>query len=625
MKQVLLPLLAILVQAIATAPTTLAAEARRPNILVIVADDLGYGELGCQGNPQIPTPHIDSLAQHGIRFTSGYVSGPYCSPTRAGLMTGRYQQRFGHEFNAGPAQTAPVVFGLSLKETTIGNRLKAAGYATGWFGKSHLGFEPQFHPLRRGFDEYFGFLGGSHSYLDAAADSNNPILRGTNRVPRIDYTTTAFAREAVGFIDRHKTGPWFVYLPFNAVHSPLESTPECLSRFPQIQDPKRRAFAAMLSAMDDAVGVVLTKIRTLGQEQDTLVFFFSDNGGPTAQTTSGNSPLRGFKAQTWEGGIRVPFIIQWKGHLPGGKVDDRPVIQLDILPTALAAAGVEIRPEWQLDGVNLIPYLSGTNSAAPHEALYWRFGQQIAIRKGNWKLVKGAGSAALTGSTRSDTAKADTAGAELYNLAADPGEKTDVASANQTKFAELASAWNRWNADLVDPAWRPASTPRRNARASADAITSNAPAGGPWKSGDTLSRTDAPQIANRPFVVAAEIEPKSPTGVIIAQGATAQGYALYLDDGRLAFAVRSARRLSTVTTADPLTPGRHTVAAQLAEGGRVTLSVDGRQVAQGNARGLIATQPARGLSVGSDTGPVGNYPAPNRFAGTIENVTLRAP
>ncbi|HNQ90256.1 MAG TPA: sulfatase-like hydrolase/transferase [Verrucomicrobiota bacterium] len=610
--------------ALIAAPTP--ADAKRPNILLILADDLGYGELGCQGNPEIPTPHIDSLANHGVRFTSGYVSGPYCSPTRAALMTGRYQQRYGHEFNGGPAQNASAVFGLSLKETTLGDRLKAAGYATGWFGKSHLGYEPQFHPLRRGFDEYFGFLGGAHSYLDAASDSNNPILRGTNRVTTIDYTTDAFGREAVSFIERHKDRPWFVYLPFNAVHGPLEATEKYLSRFPNLKEPKRRAFAAMLSAMDDAVGTVLAKIRQLGLEENTLVFFLSDNGGPTAQTTSGNGPLRGFKAQTWEGGIRVPWIVQWKGHIPAGKVEHRPVIQLDIHPTALAAAGIPIRPEWKLDGADLLPYLLGQKTGTPHEILYWRFGQQIALRKGDWKLVKGAGSAGLTGGNRSADAKASTDGAELYNLAQDLGEKTDLADKAPDKLKELTAAWNVWNSELVDPAWRPAAAPRRTTGGRGEnALASNASRNGPWQAGDTLNRADAPQVANRPFIVTAQVAPAAPNGVILAQGGTANGYALYLKNGRLTFAVRIARQLTTVTATNPLEPGRSTVEARLAADGRISLSVSGRQVAEGRAPGLIPSQPARGLSVGSDGGPVGDYPAPNRFAGTLQDVTLRFP
>jgi arylsulfatase A-like enzyme len=441
--------LALIALGLLTAPL-FAAETRKPNILIIVADDLGYGELSIQGNPQIPTPNIDSLAKNGVRFTSGYVSGTYCSPTRAGLMTGRYQQRFGHEFNPGPAQQASAVFGLSLKEKTMGNYFKEAGYATGWFGKSHLGYEPQFHPLERGFDEYFGFLGGAHSYLDAASDSRNPILRGTSPVKSIDYTTDAFGREAVRFIEKHHAEPWLVYLPFNAVHAPLQALEKYRTRFPHIANQKRQTFAAMLSAMDDAVGAVLGKIREHGLEENTLVFFFSDNGGPTASTTSGNGPLRGFKAQTWEGGIRVPFMVQWKGRLPAGKLEDRPVIQLDILPTALAAAGVTINPEWKLDGVNLLPYLTGAKTGSPHEALYWRFGSQLAIRQGDWKLVKGPGLAAGPAVMQG---KANTEGAELYDLTQDIGEKRNLAARNPEKVTELAAAWNAWNRELADPAW----------------------------------------------------------------------------------------------------------------------------------------------------------------------------
>ena len=359
-----------------------------PNIVLILADDLGYGELSIQGNPQIPTPHIDSIAQGGTRFTSGYVSGTYCSPTRAGLLTGRYQQRFGHEFNPGPERTSVGTFGLAIQETTLATRLKDAGYATGMFGKWHLGYRPEFLPINRGFDEYFGFLGGAHDYLDAISDPHNPIIRGARVVKEIDYTTDAFGREVVAFIEKHKSEPWFVYLPFNAVHAPLQATDKYVSRFAGIQDEKRRTFAAMLSAADDAVGAVLAEVRKQQLEENTLIFFISDNGGPTPQTTSGNGPLRGFKATTWEGGIRVPFLVQWKGQIPAGKVYDQPVIQLDILPTALTAAGVAISPDWKLDGVDLAPYLKGEKTDAPHAALFWRFGKQIAVRKGDWKLVK---------------------------------------------------------------------------------------------------------------------------------------------------------------------------------------------------------------------------------------------
>jgi arylsulfatase A-like enzyme len=295
------------------------------------------------------------------------------------------------------------------------------------------------------------------------ADSANPILRGTEKVTDIDgYTTDAFAREAVKFIAGHQGTPWLCYLAFNAVHGPLEATEKYLSRFTSIEERKRHAYAAMQSAMDDAVGQVLGKIRELGQEENTLVFFVSDNGGPTAQTTSANGPLRGFKAQTWDGGIRVPFLVQWKGRIPAGKVDDRPVIQLDILPTALAAAGISPKPEWKLDGVDLLPYLTGQNAGQPHQALYWRFGPQVAIRMGDWKLVKGVGSANLGALERGT--RATMAGAELYHLGRDIGETTNLAEKEPEKVKELTAAWNQWNEDNVDAKWIPNRAPRKAAK-----------------------------------------------------------------------------------------------------------------------------------------------------------------
>jgi arylsulfatase A-like enzyme len=204
---------------------------------------------------------------------------------------------------------------------------------------------------------------------------------------------------------------------------------------------------------------VLAKVREHQLEENTLVVFFSDNGGPTPQTTSGNGPLRGFKSQTWEGGVRVPFMMQWKGKIPAGKVDDRPVIQLDLLPTALAAAGVEVQADWKIDGKNLLPYVTGERSEPPHEALYWRFGQQVAIRMGDWKLVK----AAVMKGGRPLEGKAATEGAELYNLRIDIGEKENLAAKEPEKFKQLAAAWDKWNAGNVDPAWRPGFKPGPNA------------------------------------------------------------------------------------------------------------------------------------------------------------------
>jgi arylsulfatase A-like enzyme len=423
---------------------------RPPNVLVILADDLGYGDVGFQGCKDIPTPHIDSLAKNGVRCTNGYVSGPYCSPTRAGLMTGRYQQRFGHEFNPALLSRGGAGQGLAPREVTVADRLKAAGYATALIGKWHLGEEDKFHPLNRGFGEFFGFLPGAHSYLQTDDKAYGPVYRGRKRVALDGYLTDILAREAVAFIDRHKAKPFFLYLAFNAVHTPLQATDARLKKFAPIRNPTRRTYAAMAAALDEAVGRVLDKLRAAGLEESTLVFFLSDNGGPIgkfAPNGSSNGPLRGSKGDTWEGGIRVPFLVRWKGQLPAGKVYDHPVIQLDIHPTALAAAGVAVKPEWQLDGVDLLPFLRGKNAAPPHAALYWRFGEQMAIRSGDWKLV------------RPDLATDAPFGniaprPMLFNLARDVGETTDLAAKHPEKVKELQGRWQKWNAGLTAPAWK---------------------------------------------------------------------------------------------------------------------------------------------------------------------------
>jgi len=431
------------------------AQRRRPNILVIVTDDMGYGDIGIHGSKDIPTPNIDALAKVGIRFTDAYVSGPYCSPTRAGLLTGRYPQRFGHEFNLDMSPDYSD-FGLPLSETTMADRLKAAGYRTALVGKWHLGFGDKFHPMERGFDEFFGFLGHSHSYLDPEAASRNPLLDGRNVVVETTYLTDAFADRAVAFIKRQKSQPFFLYLAFNAVHTPMQAADKYLARFPDIADEQRRTYAAMLSAMDDGIGKTLAALRAEGLEENTLIFFFNDNGGPTmAGTTingSSNAPLRGSKRQTWEGGIRVAFIIRWKGHLAEGKIDARPIIQLDVLPTALAAAGVQSQSRWKFDGVNLLPFLTGKMSGRPHESLYWRLGQHMAIRKGDWKLVKSTEGPLKVANPSTFN---DLSGAELYNLAEDIGEKKNLAAAHPEKVKELAAAWQRWNKELAKPLWSP--------------------------------------------------------------------------------------------------------------------------------------------------------------------------
>jgi arylsulfatase A-like enzyme len=430
------------------------AAEQRPNIVVILADDLGYADVGAQGRlKDIRTPHVDSIAAGGVRFTNGYVSCPVCSPTRAGLMTGRYQQRFGHEFNPGP--NASPNFGLPLDQVTLPQALRSAGYATGMVGKWHLGNRPEMHPTRRGFDEFFGFLGGAHPY-NAVGGGNNPLMRGTTPLESTDYLTDAFGREAAAFIDRHAADassadgkPFFLYLAFNAVHNPQQATEKYLARFPGVTDRSRRLLLAKLSALDDAVGIVLEKLREKKLEENTLVIFFSDNGGPTPGNGSRNDPLHGIKGQTWEGGIRIPFMIRWPGgHVPAGKVDDRPVIALDIFPTALAAAGAHPTPAngATFDGVNLLPFIIGANDARPHEALFWRYGPQWAVRAGDLKLVQAP----------------DERRPQLFDLAADIGEKNELSAQRPQDVKRLRGLYDQWNAKNEKARWRSTREDRRS-------------------------------------------------------------------------------------------------------------------------------------------------------------------
>lgn len=416
------------------------AAADRPNILLIIGDDMGYADVGFHGCKDIPTPHLDALAAAGVRCTQGYVTGPYCSPTRAALLTGRQQNRFGHEYNPNGNN------GLPLTETTLPERLAKAGYATGMVGKWHLGAKPEQTPPRRGFTEFFGFLGGAHSYFNTGG-----ILRGAEPVKEMDYTTDAFGREASAFVRAHKDKPWFLYLAFNAVHTPMDATDARLAKFASITDKKRRTYAAMMSALDDNVGRVRQALKESGQEERTLILFISDNGGPTMNGTttngSSNAPLRGSKRTTLEGGIRVPFLVAWPGQVKPA-VYESPVVQLDLHATALAAAGISVGPEAKLEGVDLLPYFAGATKAAPHDALYWRFGAQMAIRQGDWKLVR------YDGNADTNTGKAQpVSSVKLYDLAKDIHEDKDLAAEQPEKVKELQARWDEWNRSNIKPLW----------------------------------------------------------------------------------------------------------------------------------------------------------------------------
>jgi arylsulfatase A-like enzyme len=428
---------------------------QKPNVVLIFPDDLGMGDVGVYGSEDIPTPHIDALAAGGVVFEAGYVSAPQCAPSRAGIMTGRYQNRFGFEYNYNNAivEDAPTA-GLDPAEATFADRMREAGYATGIIGKWHLGQEDvgAFHPLSRGFDFFYGFLRGATQYLPPPGTGSIPhLFRNHEPVQESEYLTDRLAREVISFIDRHRDTPFFLYVPFNAPHSPLEATEKYLDRVSGIEDPTRRTYAAMVSALDDAVGAITQALEERGLLENTLVFFVSDNGGQPRYGGS-NNPFKGEKGQLWEGGIRVPFIAHWPARYPAGLRFKDPVIALDILPTATAAAGYAAQPGWNLDGVDLTPYVTGAAQGAPHESLFWRLAVRPegpddipwAIRQGDWKLV--------------GVRKQDHRGRHpprfLGNLREDPYEQRNLDTQHPERVEEMERAYNEWAAQMADPAWR---------------------------------------------------------------------------------------------------------------------------------------------------------------------------
>ena len=447
----------------------------KPNVIFIVVDDLGYGELGCYGGKEIPTPHLDSLAASGARFTNGYVTAPFCAASRAALMTGRYQTRFGFEFNPIGAKNAAPGIGLPVAEKTVADRLRDAGYATGLVGKWHLGGTAPFHPQRRGFDEFFGFLHEGHyfvqppwqgvttwlrrktlpdggqgrwtapdgrivwsthlGYNEHEYDTDNPLLRSSQPVDEKGNLTDVFTREACDFIGRHRSQPFFLYLAYNAVHSPMQGADDWMEKFAHIKDIQRRIFAAMLAQLDDRVGKVLAQLRESGTEENTLVFFVSDNGGPTKELTSSNALLRGEKGDLWEGGIRVPFIVSWKGNVPAGRVIDAPVVSIDVTATALELAGVGAS-QAKLDGISLMPVLTGKTAEMAERPLFWRVGEQNAVRSGDWKLIRNGKEW------------------QLYDLAHDISESTNLATKEPSRVREMLALWDHWNGEQIEPLWR---------------------------------------------------------------------------------------------------------------------------------------------------------------------------
>ncbi|MHC4726340.1 MAG: sulfatase [Planctomycetota bacterium] len=400
----------------------------RPNIVLIVSDDQGYADSSCYDHPkEVATPNIDRLATEGVLLTNGYASAYVCAPTRAGLLTGRYQQRFGF-YAAGDSR-----IGLPLSEVTVADMLKKRGYATAVIGKWHVGIEPQYHPLKRGFDEFYGFLGhGAHDYFNLKiTDEYNSIYRNDRRINDTGYLTDNLARESVSFIEQHQNKPFFLYLPFNAVHWPLQALQKYIKRF-NTGDKNRDIYLAMLTSMDEAIGKVLDALKRTGADDNTLIIFFSDNGG-ARKNFANNGALRDFKQSVYEGGIRVPFIVRWPGKLPKGTVCDEPVISLDALPTICAAVGVGLPNNRVYDGKNMLPTLRGRTKGPLHKNLFWDDGvKQWAVREGKWKLLYNR-----EGSL------------ELYDLEADISEKNNLVKQRPEIAKRLQQAYTDWKNQMA--------------------------------------------------------------------------------------------------------------------------------------------------------------------------------
>lgn len=428
---------------------------RPPNVLLIFPDDLGIGDVGVYGCEDIPTPNIDALAAGGVLFESGYASSPQCAPSRAGLMTGRYQNRFGFEYNYNNAVAEDLsTAGLDPAEATFGDRMREAGYVTGIIGKWHLGNEEvaAFHPLARGFDFFYGFLRGATQFLPLPGTDTIPhLFRNREPIQETEYLTDRLAEEVVSFIEHNRNAPFFLYAPFNAPHSPLQATDQYLERVAHIEDPTRRIYAAMVVALDDAVGSIMRALEEHGLLENTLLFFVSDNGAMTRLGGS-NHPFKGNKSQLWEGGIRVPFIAHWPARYPAGLRFKHPVSTMDLLPTASAAAGHVAQADWKLDGVDLTPHLTGAADGPPHESLFWRLAVRPkgpddipwAIRQGDWKLV-GIPSSEHRGRDPSRF---------LHNLAEDPYEQANLADRHPERVREMERAYLGWEAEMTAPAWR---------------------------------------------------------------------------------------------------------------------------------------------------------------------------
>jgi len=417
------------------------AETAPPNFVIIMADDMGYADASCYGNKAYKMPALKQLAREGMRFTDFHSSGTVCSPTRAGLLTGRYQQRAGIPGVVNADFNQNRHHGLSPSEVTFPERLKLKGYTCGVFGKWHLGYQKCYNPVHHGFDRFRGYVSGNIDYISHFDRMEvEDWWQGLELLPEEGYSTHLISKHAVRFIEENRDRPFCVYVAHEAPHSPYQGPNDPPVRGPNKQKPVPktdipRAYREMMQEMDRGIGEVVQAIDRLNLGEKTFIFFLSDNGG----TKNGsNGPLRGFKGQVWEGGHRVPAIARWTGHIPAGTLCDQTAISLDLMPTMLELAGADVPPGHQLDGISLLPVLLREKPIGPRR-LYWEYNGRRAMRDGPWKLVVG---------------ERDAKKPALFQLEDDLGEKNDLATTQSQRVDSMLTDLEAWQADVLNGATR---------------------------------------------------------------------------------------------------------------------------------------------------------------------------
>ena len=620
--------------------------ARPPNVVVIFIDDMGYGDIGPFGATKQRTPHLDRMAKEGMKLTSFYAS-PVCSVSRAQMMTGCYGARVSVPGVYFPGQSV----GLNPAEVTVAEILKEKGYATQMVGKWHLGDQPEFLPTRQGFDHYYG-IPYSNDMLKKSAETKVPVvpvLRDEKVAELMDgegqrRIVELYTKEAVDFIGRNKDKPFYLYYAHNAVHTPIYPGAAFAGK------SSNGRFGDWVEEVDWSVGRVLDALRSQGLDKDTLVIFTSDNGPWLTKGTDGGSagPLRGGKGSTWEGGVRVPTLAWWPGHVPAGSVNDAVAATIDLLPTFVSLAGGTVPATPVIDGRDITPILLGQSKESAREAHYYFAGYNLqAVRQGRWKLALAPQSEGM-GKQAAKTAP----GMRLYDLDTEIGEQTDVAAQHPEVVAKLKALADKMAAEIggkTPTARRPAgevkgaktlyptidyvpNDMKKDAakkpaakKGAAKAAPAKPVALAQAKPGDTIVSTSAPQVGQKAFTVAISVETTQRDAVIVAQGGLI-GHALYLKGGRVAFAVRHGADEVVEILSPAEVKGSFAVTASLAADGAMKLVVVGQDAVSGMAKGALPRQPAEDFCVGHDTAKaVGLYGKLIVLQGTVSGLSVTTP